>query len=142
MILREFRIDDLYNNSQFKGMDKTSQDILVNSLKNNTANAYTLEHNGEIIGSSGFISPWPGVAEGWGFFSSLIYKYPLAFHKTVKVMIPAVEEKHGLKRVSVLCMKNFPKAVKWLERLGFEYEGEMRNAGPGGETMLRFARIN
>ena len=141
MILREFRLDDLTKNSQFKAIDKIAQTILVDSLRDHTKNAYTLEHEGKIIGSAGFISPWPGVANGWGFFSELIYKYPLTLHKTMKRMIPIIEAKHGIVRLQADCLKGFDKAVKWLERLGFEQEGEMRNYGPNGETMIRFARI-
>ena len=141
MILRDFRLNDLYKNSQFKTMDKSAQDILVNSLKDHTEYAYTLEHNGEILGSAGFVSPWPGVANGWGFFSELIYKYPLTLHKAMISMIAKLEEKHNLIRLQAECLKGYDKAIKWLIHLGFEYEGEMRNYGPTGETMLRFARI-
>lgn len=140
MILREFRLNDLYNNSHFKAMDKQAQFILANSLRHYTGNAWTLEHEGEIIGSAGFIQPYPGVANGWAVTSELIYKYPLATHKAMVKMLGTLEKKHGLRRIQAECLKGFGKAVKWLMHLGFEFEGEMKRAGPNGETMLRFAR--
>ncbi|KKK61769.1 hypothetical protein LCGC14_3011020 [marine sediment metagenome] len=144
MILRDFKISDLDEYPQFRDMDKDVQDVVRGSLRNYIERAYTLEHDGRLICSAGFIMLFPGVANGyaWGYFSDLIHKYPIATHKIMIKMIDTAEKKYGLKRLQVDCVKGFGRAIKWLEHLGFEYEGEMRRYGPNGETMLRFGRVS
>ncbi len=141
MILRGFKIKDLYEFPQFTTLDKHLRDVLCDSINPDTA--YTLEHEGQIIASAGIMLIFPSVGSacGWGYFSDLVHKYPLATHKTMKKMLNVLEKKHGLKRLQADCVKGFDRAVKWLEHLGFEYEGEMRRYGPSGETMLRFGRV-
>ena len=142
MILRKFKLNDLDVFSQFVALDKHTKDVLYSSI--NVENAFTLEHDGQTIACAGvmIIFPSVGSACGWGYFSKLIHKYPIATHKCMIKGLSYFEKKHGLKRIQADCVKGFDRAVKWLEHLGFEYEGEMRRYGPNGETMLRFGRVS
>lgn len=45
------------------------------------------------------------------------------------------------KRIEATVEDGFPAGNRWLEMLGFEYEGRMRAYGAAGETHLRYARI-
>lgn len=140
MILRDFHISDLERNENFQAMNFRHKNVLIENLRDNTA-AWTLEHNNEIIGSAGFVMYWPGVAEGWAIITDLIFKYPYTAHKLFKKMIAGIEKQYEIHRLQTLCLENFERSQRWLERLGFKYEGKMEKFGPNGETYLRYARV-
>ena len=48
---------------------------------------------------------------------------------------------HNLKRVSATINPDFPKAIKFAEKLGFKKEGVMRNFGPLGEDYLIYVKV-
>ncbi len=77
---------------------------------------------------------------GWALISGLINKYPIATTKSVKVMIRKLESKYKIRRLQTLCLKGVEIHRKWLEFLGFEFEGELKNYGINGETYFRYAR--
>ena len=106
-----------------------------------TGPAFTLTVDSEPIGCAGIEIYWPGFGEAWGLFGIYVYQYPIAIFKAVKKGLADIMNQKNLSRVQAVAMKDFKAAAKFLERLGFEYEGEMRKYGPGGETFLRYARI-
>jgi len=140
MILRDFKINDLERNGGYKNLPDLHQKMLRESLLETNSIAYTLEHDDQIICSGGFIEYWPGFMEGWGLISDLIFKYPIATHKAVKTIIPMLEDKYKVRRLQTVCLK-IAGHTKWLERLGFKFEGEMPGFGINGETYLRYARV-
>jgi hypothetical protein len=46
------------------------------------------------------------------------------------------------RRLEASVEKDFRAGCRWVELLGFEYEGEMRGYGSNGETHLRYARVS
>jgi hypothetical protein len=45
------------------------------------------------------------------------------------------------RRIEATVEDGFPAGCRWLDLLGFEFEGRMRGYGDNGETHLRYARI-
>lgn len=103
--------------------------------------AFTLMVDAKPIACAGIEPYWPGMGEAWGIFSIHVYQYPIAVFKAAREGLDRIMQDWKLIRVQAVALKDFPSAVKFLERLGFEPEGEMRKYGPGGETFLRYARI-
>lgn len=102
--------------------------------------AFTIFHDDEIIACGGIIIMWPGMGEAWAFTSPLVRKYPKFFHQEVKNHLEALIDVYHFVRVQAMVVKEFAVARKWAERLGFEYEGEMRKY-MGGKDYVRYAII-
>lgn len=93
------------------------------------------------LGAYGIIEMWPGVGRIWGFFSEpLVREHPhvLALHAKRDLQL-AVDL--GFDRVEASCHTQHPAAVRFLEWLGFEYEGLMRRYSPSGDDNYLYARI-
>lgn len=140
MNLRDFKISDLHKNEGFLNLPEVHKKILAKSFYGTERIAYTLEHNGEIIGSAGIIQYWPGVYEGWALLSELINKYPIATTKSVKEVIKKLEQVHKIRRLQTLCL-DVEVHKRWLKYLGFKCEGTLKNYGINGETYLIYARV-
>jgi len=96
--------------------------------------------DGEVVASAGVMIIWDRVGEAWTVTSPLVNKYASFFHKTIKDHLDKVINQYRLERVQCFVDKENKMATKWAEKLGFEYEGEMRKFFQG-KTYLRYSRI-
>lgn len=103
--------------------------------------AFTLICDGRVIACGGVMLLWGSVGEGWILGSTLIDSHKLAFHRAVKRMTVDIQDNMRLTRVQTVVHCEFPESAKWLERLGFENEGVMRNYGVHGDDYWRYARV-
>ena len=102
---------------------------------------FTLEHEGEIIGSAGIAFIWEGVGEGWMMVSPLIYKYPLTAYKETKRNLEALIATHNIHRLQIICHEWFDAAHRWAERLGFKKESLLEKYGVDKSNFIRYVRI-
>lgn len=101
---------------------------------------YTAFIKDKILLSAGVMKVWEGVGEAWLVASPLIHKYPLLSTKGIYFYLDRIIKENGLKRVQAVVQKDFHMANRWIQLLGFEYEGEMPNYR-AGKTFIRYAKI-
>lgn len=105
--------------------------------------AYAIHFDGRPVGCFGVWMHWESVGRAWTFLSDEAVAHPMALHRFVRQKLEAFISEEGMKRIEATVDPHHPAAIRWIERLGFQCEGLMRNYGPGGtpDTFL-YARVN
>ena len=103
--------------------------------------AISLLTNGHLIASGGIYPIWSGFAEAWFLSSGMVAKHKRPVIVTVKNHIDAMIIEHGYKRLQATAREDWKVAQRFLEFLGFEREGLMRNYGPDNSDHFLYARI-
>lgn len=126
-----FTIDHLrqIEASQLVGMDLTA-------YQHTKGPAMTLVKYGEIVGCGGIHELWKGVGEAWLILGDKAFDYPIEVVRQAvrnfKRMI------NGFHRVQAHVLEGFDKGVQFVNAMGFELEGEMKQYGPNKENYLRY----
>lgn len=98
--------------------------------------AFTGVIDGKPIGSAGIIRT--------GFGSGLLWAYLadsghfLRVHRSALRMLDMFSD---FRRIEATTECTFANGCRWLEMLGFEFEGVMRKYGPDGADHARYARL-
>jgi hypothetical protein len=100
-----------------------------------------VDEDGSILCITGFTILWPGVAEGWGFFSSQVFKRPREVLGLYRRWIRAVMDSWELHRLQILVHCALYGGDRWAQAMGFECEGRMRRWGPDGKDYFRYALV-
>lgn len=96
----------------------------------------------DFLGCAGYVSPWPGVAEVWVWvLPGTAEKHPKSLHKIVRNAIAHMEQNVGIYRISCEVRSDSPVAIRWVERLGFSYEGTLKRRGPDGSDSMLYAKV-
>lgn len=94
------------------------------------------------IGISGILcGAWKGFGEIWMIPSIHVPKYPKASYATAVQFVNYNIEKLDLYRLQTTIRENDLKAIRWIERLGFQREGLMRCFGPDKGNHFIYARV-
>ena len=103
----------------------------------NAGPAFTGFVDGRVIGCAGvgYLSSsnailWSVLAEGAGRHMVGIHRCALRLLSTLTI-----------RRIEADVLKGFEPGCRWLEKLGFEYEGPLRAYGEDGSDYMRYARI-
>jgi hypothetical protein len=104
--------------------------------------SFTGIQKGRIVVIAGIVRLWTGVGGGWSLTSPLVEKLPVAFHRAVRRNILELEEKLCLHRLQITVQASHVVSQRWVERLGFRFEGVLKKYGPDGEDYLLFARVH
>lgn len=99
--------------------------------------AFTAFAGTEVVGCAGIIPLWTGRAQVWSLMSDLVRLYPIPIHRAVKRYI----EQYDVTRLECTVDPRSPRAVAWVQRLGFTYEGTLRKYTPIGTDMDLYVRI-
>lgn len=83
----------------------------------------------------------PGVLQVWSLLSPGIKETPLAFHRSMLLLISHAFEQQKLRRMQMSVRVGFPEAWNWAKALGFICEGTMRNYAPDNHACWLFSRI-
>jgi hypothetical protein len=99
--------------------------------------SFTAISGENILACAGVMPIWKGRGEAWALMT-LDFKHDfLAFHYAAKRFLNIVD----MTRVEAHVDVGFDCAKRWVERLGFEFEGKMRAYTPDGRDCLRYARV-
>ncbi len=101
--------------------------------------AYTVMIDDQIIFCGGIVLMGWNSGEAWTYTTDFIEKYPKLVFKTVKTYLIAIAQREKLVRVQATCYLWNKKGARFLEKLGFEFEGLMKKWGPTHEDALMFA---
>jgi hypothetical protein len=99
-----------------------------------------IDGDGTPLGAGGLVPLWHGVAQGWIFASDGLRRHPVVLHRAVARGLAMAEAGLGLHRIQITVHENFAASRRWVERLGFRFEGRMPGYGPNRDTYLRYAR--
>ena len=103
--------------------------------------AFTGICGGQLIGCAGLFILWPGVAEAWAVSTPLWPSKALSVHKAILTGLNELSATLGLWRIQTAVNEAHKVSYKWVEHLGFKYEGAMPGYGPDAATYLRFGRV-
>ena len=103
--------------------------------------AYTICHKDEVVACVGVTRITTGVAEIWAITGTLVDKFPKDFHKLCLKIIEKAFENDKLHRLQCTAEVDYDRTIKWLERLGFEREGTLRNYTPDAKDMYLYSII-
>lgn len=100
--------------------------------------ARTLVYDGEIAACAGIILERPGIGQAWTLYPEDVGKYHID-PKIVKSAMLELMVENGLWRVFSTIRCDFPAAVKYIEWLGFKYEGRMVKNEPDQTDSFLYA---
>lgn len=93
--------------------------------------------DGEAIVLCGGIIPSAHVGILWAVLAADAGRHMLWLHRATQRFLTL----QRWQRIEATVEEGFPAGCRWLELLGFEFEGRMRAFGVDGETHLRYARV-
>ena len=77
-------------------------------------------------------------AEAWALFSASFKEHILTIYRMVVAGIDYALKNYGIVRIQTTIDPNWPGTVRWIESLGFEYEGTLKKFGPYHEDYLMY----
>lgn len=102
---------------------------------------FTLFADGQVVTCAGVAILSPNVGTAWMIGSDLVRLYRFSFQRVICHYLESIIKHFQLRRVQTVVSAEFETSRKWLERIGFRYEGTMAKAGLGGEDQHVMARM-
>ena len=96
--------------------------------------------NGKIIAMIGAVMVWRGVYEIWMLTTPDVEKHAVFFHKSILRLESDYLKTTKCHRVQCVVHEANLRSKKWVEHLGFEFEGLMKHYGENGAHYLRYAK--
>jgi hypothetical protein len=103
----------------------------------NAGLAWTAEDNGEVLAIAGLAVQWENRAIAWSLVSANAGKRFVKIHAAAKRFLDAAP----FRRIEANVDVGFTEGMRWMDLLGFKYEGLMAAYRPDGADMLLYARI-
>jgi hypothetical protein len=103
---------------------------------------YTGFIDGKVAWFAGIVLMWPGVGEGWLLASGLATENKLGFLRGIKRLMHKLINTHQLHRMQTTVMHGHTELIRFVEFLGMEFEGRMKNYGPNKEDYLMYGRTS
>ncbi len=107
----------------------------------NRGYGFTIYHEEDIIACVAVTKICTGVSEIWAITGKLVDKYPKDFHKICKRIIEYAFKIDDLHRLQCTAEVGYDRTIKWLEKLGFEREGTLRNYTSDSKDMYIYSII-
>jgi hypothetical protein len=99
--------------------------------------AYAGLCDGRVMAIAGISEQWEGRGIAWSLLSPNIGHHFIEIHRAV---VRALAQTH-MRRIEAHVDPTFNSAVRWIQMLGFTYEGTMKRFDPDGRDMDLYARI-
>jgi len=103
--------------------------------------AYTLVIDDQIILSAGVVKIGWNRGEAWALLSTLFYKHVRTSFKAILFKLEEIIFAEKLRRVQATVAPEFTEGIRFLEHLGFDWEGTLLSFGPNGEDLIMFGRV-
>lgn len=101
----------------------------------------TVQKDGAIIAITGLMRTRPGKAEIWSITGTPVDTNKNLFGQASIIVVDYWIKKYDLHRLQANVHEEHTQSIKWLEWLGFEREGLMRQFGTLRENFYLYARI-
>jgi RimJ/RimL family protein N-acetyltransferase len=99
--------------------------------------AFTAIECDRVLGCAGLIPYWEGRAEAWSLLANDIKGNFVPIHMAALRFLDSC----GFRRVEAHVDADFGCAKRWMDMLGFQYEGPLKAYTPDGRDCLRYARV-
>lgn len=99
--------------------------------------AMTVFSGDRIVLCGGIAVKAPGRGDCWAFLSEHAGAHMVWLHYAVKRFISM----QSWRRLEATVEESFGQGCRWVELLGFKFEGRMRGYGLNGETHMRYAKV-
>lgn len=99
--------------------------------------ALTVMHGERVLGCGGMAVMPFGVGCLWAFLAGDSGPHFVGIHRVVSRFLEAIP----MRRVETSVLAGFQPGCRWMDMLGFQFEGVMRAYGPDGADYLRYARV-
>lgn len=143
--IRESTIDDFLSIRSGHESDhelawriETSETPNIETALHQSAGTMTVD--GAPLAIEGWAKRWGDVFYVWTIYSPDALRYPKALFQYTKRGLEAIERDFGAKRIEALISPGHEAAARWIERLGFEFEGRSVMADIDGGDLLLYAR--
>ncbi len=103
--------------------------------------AVTLVVDGRKIGCGGVAFPWDGMGEAWACFDVDVARYPLCAFKLSRKFLDDVFMACGMRRMQAMVRADAPRHRRFVEHLGFSFEGLLQAFDKDGNDFMMYARI-
>lgn len=114
-------------------------DVFSSNLQTNGP-AYSGFADEDIVVIGGVNILWRGVGEAWAMLGTGYQRHGLFIHRRTGEYLKHIIKTFNLQRVQAVVMKNHWAGMEWMNRLGFELEGDLR-CYFNGKDYLRYAKI-
>lgn len=144
MVITEFRPEHINAfdfggvGDQFRGAFLTPENIAVMGEK---GAVWCAVEDSQVLCMSGICILWRGVGEAWALMVPEALRHFKAIHRKAQEVVDTFFDTGVLVRLHTSVLKGFTPGYRWVEHLGFHWEGEMERYGPDGRDYIRFARI-
>ncbi len=106
--------------------------------------SYTCLFDGKIVAVGGIREYWKGVGESWLILTKHAQKkgiFGLIAYNAIKKKLNEIIEDEKFWRIEANARADFPKAIRFIESLGFEFEGIKRKYTPDQCDMRSYSKI-
>jgi RimJ/RimL family protein N-acetyltransferase len=98
---------------------------------------FTVTVDGIPIGCIGVVNFWEKRRHAWAYLSQDAGKHLVPLTRAIRRWL----KYHGEGRLETAVDCRFDAAIRWVEMMGFEREGKMRQWSPTGDDFWLYARI-
>jgi len=133
--------DDLISQAETNEAEKK---FLLGGHLHNLAtlgHSVSVVRNGHLLGAGGIVPIWDGLGEAWVLPSAAVKNHKKTFVRLIRENMERLSDELAFRRVQATARADAPKALRFLEFLGFEREGLLRAYGPDGSDHILFAKI-
>jgi hypothetical protein len=95
----------------------------------------------EVVGVVGVTPYWRGMGEVWTMLSDRIREAPVGFHRAISQLIEELMTSGAYHRIHSFVRWDFDAGLRWIQSLGFWYEGRLSKFGEDRSDHFLFARV-
>lgn len=103
--------------------------------------AWTMVVDDEVVACAGLAFMSEGVYRIWAHISDDARGYGKKMIKFMREVLKTVYAKLGIHRITALVRGDRPEYARFIELMGFEYEGTMRQAAPNKTDIRVYGRL-
>lgn len=130
-------------------MDIIRQDPFQEAVKNYPDlpipdHTYTCVFEGKVVTVGGLKMYFEGVAEAWIIMTKQSKKdgiYGLIACRAIEKKLNELMDELNIRRCEANVRKDFPIAIRFVEALGFKFDGERKNWFPGSVSAMLYSKI-
>ena len=105
---------------------------------------YTCVFEGEIVAVGGIKMYFEGVGEAWIIMTKQSKKdgiFGLIACRAIEDGLNSLMAELGIRRCEANVRKDFPVALRFIEALGFDFDGERKQWFPGNVSAMLFSKV-
>ena len=98
---------------------------------------YSVVDAGDVLLCAGLVKQWSNRAVAWSLISEHAGRQFVRIHKSVRRFLDSAD----FNRVEAYVDADFQQGHRWIEMLGFQREGYMRQFTPDGKDSILYSRV-